>query len=256
MSLTIDLNSDVGESFGAYVLGNDESVLSYITSANIACGYHAGDHNIMAKTVAAAKKSQTAAGAHPGFPDLGGFGRRPMVIDPEEIYHLVLYQVGALQGFCEAEGMALQHVKPHGALYNQAAKDPEIAEAVAKAVRCLNPKYKLFGLAGSELVNAGENESLQVASEVFADRTYQPDGSLTPRSRPDAVLHDPGEAGERIIHMLKHQETTAIDGTKLQIRADTICVHGDNPRALQFLQYLHDVLKKNGVEMKAVGDKQ
>ncbi|MGY4691198.1 LamB/YcsF family protein [Salibacterium sp. K-3] len=256
MKKTVDLNSDVGESFGPYVLGNDDRVLSYVTSANIACGYHAGDHSVMARTTAAAKKQQTAVGAHPGFPDLGGFGRRQMAVDPDEIYHLVVYQVGALQGFCKTEGIGLQHVKPHGALYNQAAKDPEMAEAIAEAVRRIDPGLILFAPAGSELIKAGRKEALPVASEVFADRTYQPDGSLTPRSHPDAILHDPGAAAERILDMLMNGEVGAVDGTRLPVEADTICVHGDTPEALQFLNQLHHVLQQTEVVLQAPGETQ
>ncbi|WP_093335889.1 LamB/YcsF family protein [Salibacterium halotolerans] len=247
----VDLNSDVGESFGVYTLGNDERVLSYVTSVNIACGCHAGDHNVMARTTALAKQYGAAVGAHPGFPDLGGFGRRPMAVDPEEIYQLMIYQIGALQGFCRAEDVPLRHVKPHGALYNQAAGDFDMAEAVAEAVKRVNPGLTLFAPAGSKLVEAGRQKSLRTASEVFADRTYQPDGSLTPRSRTDAVLHDPEQAADRILHMLSSGEVEAVDGTKLPVEADTICVHGDTPEALQFLDRLYHMLHQHDVTIHA-----
>ncbi|MFD2706950.1 LamB/YcsF family protein [Salibacterium lacus] len=249
----VDLNSDVGESFGAYTLGNDDEVLSYVTSANIACGYHAGDHNVMARTTALAKQHGAAVGAHPGFPDLGGFGRRSMAVDPEEIYQMIVYQIGALQGFCETENIILRHVKPHGALYNQAAGDPDTAEAVVEAVRGINPGLILFAPAGSKLVEAAREKSLRVASEVFADRTYQPDGSLTPRSQADAVLHDPGQAADRILHMLSSGEVEAVDGTRLPVEADTICVHGDTPEALPFLDRLYHMLRQREITLQIPG---
>ncbi|SFM32813.1 UPF0271 protein [Salibacterium qingdaonense] len=256
MKKMVDLNSDVGESFGAYTLGNDDEVLTYVTSANIACGYHAGDHTVMARTTALAKQHGAAVGAHPGFPDLGGFGRRLMEVDPEEIYHLMVYQIGALQGFCETENINIRHVKPHGALYNQAAGDPDTAEAVVEAVKRINPGLILFAPAGSKLVKTGRQKSLTVASEVFADRTYQPDGLLTPRSQPDAVLKDPDQAAERILHMLSSGEVEAVDGTKLPVEADTICVHGDTPVALQFLDRLYHMLRQCDVTLQIPGDSQ
>ncbi|MFB4166048.1 LamB/YcsF family protein [Alteribacillus sp. JSM 102045] len=254
MSFHVDLNCDLGESFGAYKIGEDSKVLDLVTSANIACGYHAGDHNIMAETVAMAKRSGTAVGAHPGFPDLAGFGRRNMHIDPDEVYRLVIYQVGALYGFCQAKKMKMQHVKPHGALFNMASKDAELAQAIAAAVHDVNPDLILFGLSGSELTRAGEKRGLQVAHEVFADRTYQPDGTLTPRTRPNAIIHSAEEAAEHVLHMITHQQIRAVDGTVLDKRVDTICVHGDNPESLLFVKKLRSMLQDNQVIIKAVGN--
>ncbi|SDI36799.1 LamB/YcsF family protein [Alteribacillus bidgolensis] len=254
MSLKVDLNSDLGESFGAYKIGEDEKVLELITSANIACGYHAGDHNVMAKTVAIAKKSGTAIGAHPGFPDLAGFGRRKMQLDAEEIHKLVIYQVGALYGFCRAEEISMQHVKPHGALFNMASSDFEMAQAIAEAVYDIDPGLILFGLSESELIKAGEKIGLKTANEVFADRTYQPDGTLTPRSFPDAVIHNAEEASENVLQMIKNHQIRAVDGTVLNKKVDTICVHGDNPESLLFVQQLRSVLEDNKIIIEAVGN--
>jgi UPF0271 protein len=187
---TVDLNCDMGESFGAWTIGADEEVLEHVSSANIACGFHAGDPAVMHRTVTAALGRGVAVGAHPSLPDLQGFGRRVMAISPDEAYELVLYQVGALAGFCRALGGRLSHVKAHGALYNMAAKNAVLADAIASATRDFDPSLVLFGLAGGELVRAGRRAGLRVANEVFADRTYQPDGALTPRNKPHAMIHD------------------------------------------------------------------
>ncbi|SFE90567.1 LamB/YcsF family protein [Alteribacillus iranensis] len=252
MVANIDLNCDLGESYGDFKVGEDDKILPYITSANIACGYHAGDHNIMARTVQLAKKHNTSIGAHPSFPDLGGFGRREMKIAPEEIYRLVIYQIGALHAFARTEHIVLQHVKPHGALYNMAAKDYSVAEAIAEAVYHVDPNLVLFGLSGSELVRAGENRGLHTAHEVFADRTYQPDGSLTPRTADNAFIETPEEAAERILQLIEKKEVAAVDGTSLSLQADTVCVHGDNPKALNFVRQLHHLLMSKGVQVKAL----
>lgn len=250
---TIDLNSDLGESFGAYTIGNDQEVLKYISSANIACGFHAGDHNVMLETVKTAAELGVGIGAHPGFPDLAGFGRREMKLSPKEIYNLVVYQVGAIQGAAMACGTYVQHVKPHGALYNMASKDSAIAEAIATAVYAVNPKLVLFGLAGSELVSAGEKAGLSVAQEVFSDRTYQADGTLTPRSQANAMIHDVAVAVNRVIRMIKEGKVTAVDGTDIAIQADTICVHGDEPEALQFVQQLRERLQAEQITVQNFG---
>ncbi|MCM3225683.1 UPF0271 protein [Terribacillus saccharophilus] len=250
---TIDLNSDLGESFGAYTIGNDHEVLKYISSANIACGFHAGDHNVMLETVKAAAELGVGIGAHPGFPDLAGFGRREMKLSPKEIYNLVVYQVGAIQGAAKACGTYVQHVKPHGALYNMASKDSAIAEAIATAVYAVDPKLVLFGLAGSELVRAGEKAGLSVAQEVFADRTYQADGTLTPRSQANAMIHDVTVAVNRVIRMIQEGKVTAVDGTDIAIQADTICVHGDEPEALQFVQQLRERLQAEQITIQNFG---
>lgn len=246
----IDLNSDLGESFGAYKIGNDKEVLPYISSANIACGYHAGDHNVMFQTVQLAKQNGVKLGAHPGLPDLAGFGRREMNLMPREIYHLVLYQIGALAAVCKANGEPLIHVKPHGALYNMAARDRGIANAIAEAVFDFDASLVLFGLAGSELVKAGKEKGLMVAEEVFADRTYQPNGTLTARREKNAMIHDIQTAIARVIRMIKEEKVEAADGTDIPIKADTICVHGDNPEALQFVTALRDALEMENIPMR------
>ncbi|WP_121612263.1 LamB/YcsF family protein [Mesobacillus foraminis] len=251
--ISIDLNSDLGESFGAYTIGNDEEVLKYISSANIACGFHAGDPNVMMKTVRLACSLGVGIGAHPGFPDLAGFGRRNMQLSPEEIFNLVVYQVGAIQGAAKAIDAKVRHVKPHGALYNMASVNRDIAGAVARAVRAVDPQLVLFGLAGSELIQAGEEMRLKVAREVFADRTYQPDGTLTPRSQQNAVIHDADEAVLRVLKMVKEGKVTAVNGQDIFIQADTICVHGDEEKALEFVKKLRTALLAEKIEIRSFG---
>ncbi|MDQ0254677.1 UPF0271 protein [Evansella vedderi] len=249
----VDLNSDLGESFGVYMIGQDEEILKVVTSANIACGFHAGDPDVMWKTVKMAVENNVGIGAHPGFPDLQGFGRRDMRVSPKEVYNMMVYQIGALNAFTELHGGRLNHVKPHGALYNMASACKELAEAVAESIYHLNPRLILFGLAGSELVKAGRKLGLYVAEEVFADRTYQRDGTLTPRSFPNSMVKDPDEAVERVIKMIKEQEVETIDGTVIPIQADTICVHGDEPSALRFVRHLRASLHENGIYVEKVG---
>lgn len=246
----IDLNSDLGESYGAFKVGNDHEVLKYISSANVACGYHAGDHNVMFETVRLAKKHGVRIGAHPGFPDLAGFGRRKMNLTSREIYHLTVYQVGALAAVCKAYNVSLSHVKPHGALYNMAAKNRDIAGAIAQAVADFDSSIVLYGLAGSELVIAGREKGLRVAEEVFADRTYQPDGTLTSRQGKNAMIHQPSEAIERVIRMVKEGKVQAVDGTDININADTICVHGDEPQALEFVASLREALINENIPIR------
>ncbi len=251
--LRVDLNSDLGESFGAYKLGQDEKILDIVTSANIACGYHAGDYNIMDLTVKMAIEKGVGIGAHPGFPDILGFGRRTMQFDPKEIYNFIVYQIGALQAFAKINSATLNHVKPHGALYNMATKDRLIAEAIAEAVYDVDYNLILFGLAGGELIKAGKKRGLLTAQEVFADRSYQPDGTLTPRSRSNAMIKDPEEAAHRVIRMVKEGKVEAIDGSEINIQAETICVHGDENSALLFVERLKQVLQDNNIEIKKVG---
>ncbi|WP_029099188.1 LamB/YcsF family protein [Brevibacillus thermoruber] len=248
----VDLNCDMGESFGAYRIGNDEAILPYITSANIACGFHAGDPGTMRRTVKLALEHGVMIGAHPGLPDLQGFGRRNMAISPQEAYDLIVYQVGALQGFVQAEGGAMQHVKPHGALYNMAAANPELARAIAEAVYRVNPELYLVGLAGSQLVVQGEKIGLRVKSEVFADRTYQQDGSLTPRSQPDALIADDEQAVSQVIRMVKEGKVTTRQGTDIEIAAETVCIHGDGPHALTFARNIRAALEASGIAVKAM----
>lgn len=253
MNFRVDINCDLGESFGRYRLGQDNQVLHLITSANIACGFHAGDSRVMYETVKLAHEIGVGIGAHPGYPDLQGFGRREIALSPEEIYQIVVYQIGAMQGFARLFGERVQHVKPHGALYNRAAMDVAVAEAVAQAIVDLDDQMILFGLAGSELIKMGERVGLQVAQEVFADRSYQSDGTLTPRSQPDAMIHDSNLAVERVIRMVKDGKVTTVDGSEIQIQADTICVHGDEPTALEFVQKLRQESQQAGVEIIGVG---
>ncbi|WP_413307724.1 5-oxoprolinase subunit PxpA [Bacillus sp. 1P10SD] len=246
----IDLNSDIGESFGAFKVGNDVEVLKYISSANIACGYHAGDHNVMFETVKLAQKNGVKIGAHPGFPDLAGFGRREMNLSTREIYNLIIYQMGALQAVCKANGASLSHVKPHGALYNMAGQRREIADAIAEAIVALDSKLVLFGLAGSELIKAGRQKGLQVAEEVFTDRTYQPDGTLTSRRENNAFIHNSCEAIQRVARMITEGKVKAVDGTDLDIQADTICVHGDGPKAVEFVSELRKALAQENIFLR------
>lgn len=245
----IDLNCDLGESFGAYTIGMDEAVIPYITSANVACGFHAGDPVVMQRTVALCCKSGAAVGAHPGFPDLQGFGRRPMKLAPAEVQAAVQYQIGALRAFCDAAGVPLHHVKPHGALYNMAAKDRALAAAVCAAVQQSAPGAVLLALSGSEMVAAAKAIGLPVASEVFADRAYRPDGSLVPRGTPGAMIENEEEAIARVIRMAGHGLVTASDGTEIAIQADSVCVHGDGPKALAFVQKISAALRAEGIEL-------
>ncbi|UYZ22856.1 LamB/YcsF family protein [Mesobacillus jeotgali] len=247
--LSVDLNCDLGESYGIFKIGNDSEVLKHITSANIACGYHAGDHNVMMETVKMAKAHGVRIGAHPGFPDLHGFGRREMKMSAEEIYNLIIYQIGALSAIAKARGTRVVHVKPHGALYNIASKDKEIADAVATAVADVDPSLTLFGLAGSSLVKAGKERGLLVAEEVFADRTYQQDGSLTSRTQSNAMIHDPDLAISRVIRMIREGKVESVDGTDIEMKADTICIHGDEPQALHFAVKLKAALRAEGIQV-------
>lgn len=251
-SLTVDLNCDMGESFGAYQLGNDEAILDYISSANIACGFHAGDPGVMRKTVQLALKKGVAIGAHPGLPDLQGFGRRNMAISAREVYELVLYQVGALWAFTQAAGCRLHHVKPHGALYNMAAQSKPLAEAVAEAVFVLDPRLLLYGLAGSELVKAAARKGLPFAQEVFADRSYQPDGTLTPREQAGALISDPDKAAKQVISMIKEGKVSPLKGSEFLIKADTVCIHGDGPHALLFARNIKEQLRQEGIQIQAI----
>ncbi|MFC4557567.1 LamB/YcsF family protein [Virgibacillus kekensis] len=254
MEKRIDLNCDMGESFGAYTIGADKELMEHITSANIACGAHAGDPNVMDRTVSLAKEYGVGVGAHPGFPDIEGFGRRMIDFSADEIYRMVVHQIGSLQAFCAVHDVPMQHVKPHGALYNFAAKNWEAADAVARAVRDVNPDLILFGLAGSELLAAGRNAGLKVASEVFADRTYQPDGSLTPRGQDNALIERTEDAVEQVKQMVNDGQVRAVNGEMIDIMADTICVHGDGPHAAEFAEKLRAMLEEDGVEVCSVGE--
>jgi Uncharacterized proteins, homologs of lactam utilization protein B len=247
----IDLNCDLGESFGHFVIGNDEKVLPFISSANVACGFHAGDFSEMHRTVTLAKRDGVAVGAHPGLPDLEGFGRREMKVTPSEVYDMVVYQVGALQAVARSQHVTVNHVKPHGALYHMASDDAKIAEAVAHAVADTDPDLLLFGMDGTHLAEEGEKAGLHVVYEAFADRTYQPDGTLTPRSKPDALITDTGQALEQVLQMLEDGTVMAVDGETRPVRAQTICVHGDGTAALAFAGTIREELQKKGVTIAA-----
>ena len=248
---SIDLNCDMGESFGAWKMGNDAEILPLVSSANIACGFHGGDPGTIAETVRTALRHGVAIGAHPSYPDREGFGRREMGLTPREIFNAVVYQVSAVKGICESQGGVLHHVKPHGALYNRAAKDPEVSAAIAEAVYAVDGGLFLYGLSGSFLVSEAEKTGLRTVSEVFADRTYLDDGSLTPRSRPDALIADAVSASEQALRMAESGEVSSIDGNAVTVRAETICIHGDGPHALEFAAAITGLLRESGVEIKS-----
>jgi UPF0271 protein len=250
----MDLNSDVGESFGNYKLGMDDELIPLISSANIACGFHAGDPSVMRHTVSVAKAHQVALGAHPGLPDLLGFGRRAMDVTLQEVKDYITYQIGALQAFAAAQGLTLQHVKPHGALYNMASGNPDIWEAVAEAMAALDQRLILFVLSGStrdRLEAIANCYGIRIAYEFFGDRAYNPDGSLVSRREPGAVIHDHRQVAEKVLKMATEGKVVCKDGSVIELRADTICVHGDNPAALKLLKHIRESLLTAGVEIGA-----
>ena len=245
----VDLNSDIGEGFGVYTMGDDAAVMDAITSANVACGYHAGDPLVMKKTVEICAEKGVAVGAHPGYPDLVGFGRREMKCTPEEEYADCLYQIGALSAFCCVNGLSLQHVKPHGAMYNQAAKDPKLAIAIAQAVKDSGKDVILMGLANSEFEKAAKELGIPFAAEAFADRGYMPDGSLVPRSQPGAIIHDVDAAAKRVVRMVTEGTVEAVDGTVINFRPHSICMHGDTPEAVDMAKAVRAALEGSGVKV-------
>lgn len=247
----IDLNCDLGESYGPYRIGQDEALMPYITSANIACGFHAGDAAVMRRTVRLCLEHGVAVGAHPGLPDLAGFGRRAMQISADEAYEMVVYQIGALIGFVKSEGGVLRHVKPHGALYNMAAVRVDLAEAIAEAVYKVDPELILYGLSGSQLTRAAVNRGLRAAEEVFADRTYRSDGTLTPRTEPDAVWHDADSAAAQVIQMVSVGQVRTREGGVIGVKADTVCIHGDGPHAVALAETIRRRLEGAGVRVSA-----
>jgi len=247
--LSIDLNSDLGESFGAWTLGDDEAIMPSVSSASIACGFHAGDPTVIRRTLGLAKRHGVAVGAHPSYPDLAGFGRRDMALAPEEVTDVVMYQVAVLAGMAAAEGLRLRHVKPHGALYNRAARDESTAAAIARAVALIDRDLALFGLAGSMLLDAGRREGLRVASEAFADRGYEPDGRLRARHLPGALVTDADQVVARVMGLLEDRSIAAVDGSRLRLDADTICVHGDTPGAAELARALRAGLEARGVRI-------
>jgi UPF0271 protein len=245
----VDLNSDLGESFGNYTIGMDDKIIPLVTSANVACGYHASDPVVMAKTIAMAKEAGIQVGAHPGFPDLMGFGRRNMAVSPAEAKAYTLYQLGALDAFLRANGMKMQHVKPHGALYNMAAKDYALAKGICEAIKEYDNSLIVLALYGGELVHAAKDLGLRVANEVFADRAYEEDGTLVNRRKEGAMITDEDEAITRVVRMIKEQKVTAITGKDIDIKADSVCVHGDGAKALAFVEKIRETLTKEGIEI-------
>jgi UPF0271 protein len=251
--MRVDLNSDVGESFGAYTIGTDPLLLPHVTSANVACGFHAGDPGVMRATVALAKQHGVAVGAHPGFQDLAGFGRREMQATPREVEDFVVYQIGALAAVAAVQGIRLQHVKPHGALFNMAVRDAGLADAIARATAAVDRALILFGLPGSELIRAGERAGLRTANEVFADRAYAPDGTLVSRRKTGAVIHDPDAVVARVVRMAAQRTVAAVDGSLVRLELDTVCVHGDTPGAADLAARIRRALEEAGVQVKSVG---
>jgi UPF0271 protein len=246
----IDLNCDMGESFGAFTIGSDADMMASITSANIACGFHAGDPAVIRRTVRLAHTAGVGIGAHTGLPDLAGFGRREMRVSPQEVEDMVLYQIGALAAIAASEGARLRHVKAHGALYNMAARDRTLADAVARAVRAFDSALVLFGPPGSELLRAAAAAGLSGAAEGFADRTYEPDGSLTPRSTPGAVVHDAAAVVRRGVRMVSEGRLTTTDGSEIGLEIDTICDHGDTPGSLELARALRAGLERAGISVQ------
>jgi len=252
MNLSVDLNADLGESFGNYSLGNDEKMLDYLSSVNIACGIHAGDPVVIRRTISAALRRGISIGAHPGYPDLQGFGRRNMELSTEEIYSFVLYQVGALKSMVEAEGGKMRHVKAHGALYNTAARDRERADAIIRAIASLDNSLIVFGLPASELENSSGKYGLGFVAEAFADRAYNEDGSLVNRSLDGALIEDPDECKQRVLDMVTRNKVVCLSGKEIEIKAGTICLHGDGTNAVLLAEGIFNTLKDNGVQIRSI----
>ena len=251
--MSVDINCDMGESFGIYRLGFDEEMMSHITSANIACGYHAGDPIVMERTISLAKKHGVSVGAHPGFPDLVGFGRRSMELTPREVRNDLIYQVGALSAFAQIEGLSLQHVKPHGQLYNLAAKDEPMTRAICETILALDKNLILVALSGSKMAEIASESGLKVAREAFADRAYHKDGSLVSRKREGSVIHDSEKVGERVIRMVQEGKLQSIEGDLIDLEVDSICVHGDTPGAAQLAQTIRRNLEGAGITVLPMG---
>ena len=249
MFVTIDLNADLGEGFGDSRTNEDATLLQIVSSANIACGFHAGDAATMRQSVRVARERGVAIGAHPSYPDIPGFGRRELGLSPREIEHHVSYQIDALSGICADEGARIVYVKPHGALYNRAAWDPQAAKAIVRSIRAQNPALTLLGLPGSEMSHAAEEFSIRYASEAFVDRAYTSDGRLVPRSDPNAVILDADAAVERAVTLVEEGRLLSIDGRELRINAQSLCVHGDNPSAAAMLRELRGRLVDSGVRI-------
>ena len=252
MGNLIDFNCDMGESFGMYKMGLDDEVIKYITSANIACGFHAGDPSWMSKTVTLAEEWGVAVGAHPSFPDLAGFGRRNMIVSPEEARNDVIYQMGALQAFTRTG--KLQHVKPHGAMYNMAVNDETLARAICEAALEVDEDVALLALAGSPWIGVARDMGLRVGREIFADRALNPDGALAPRSMPGSVIHDTSEVVERSLRMVVDGKARAINGDVIEVEADSLCLHGDTPGAVEMAKALKQALEAEGVSIRPLGE--
>ncbi|WP_144715682.1 LamB/YcsF family protein [Curtobacterium pusillum] len=244
---TIDLNSDLGEGYGAWTMGDDSAMLDVVSSANIACGFHAGDPTIMLATCRAAADRGVAVGAHVAYRDLAGFGRRPVSVAPDELHADVVHQLGAMLATAHVAATRVTYVKPHGALYNTACADPVQAEAVTRAIADVDPSLAVLALPGSELLRAAERHGLRAVSEAFADRAYEPDGSLVARSRPGSVLHDADEVATRVLRMVTDGVATAVDGSDVQVRADSVCVHGDSPSAVAMARAIRTLLSAQGI---------
>jgi UPF0271 protein len=253
--MRMDINCDMGESFGSYRIGEDDKIIAFITSANIACGYHAGDPGVMAKTVALAGRHRVSIGAHPGYPDLMGYGRRHMETFPGEISNYVLYQIGALSAFVRAAGEKLHHVKPHGALYNQAARDERTAQEVIHALKAYDPELILFVLAGSLCEEMAIAAGLHVAREAFPDRAYLSSGQLAPRSMPGAVLHDPDSVRDRVVKLATTGKLISIEGKEISLKADTLCIHGDTPGAWRLAAAIRSALEESGIQILPAGNR-
>ncbi|MCR1839380.1 LamB/YcsF family protein [Murimonas intestini] len=250
----VDLNSDLGESFGRYTLGMDEKIIPLISSANVACGFHASDPVVMEETVSRAKAAGISIGAHPGYPDLMGFGRRNMDVTSGEAKAYTLYQIGALDGMCRANGVKLSHVKPHGALYNMASGDYELARGICQAVREFDKDLIVLALSGGELARAAKDMGLRTALEVFADRAYEEDGSLVNRRKAGAMIHDEELAIKRVVRMIKEKKVTSVTGRDIDIQADSVCVHGDGEKALAFVEKIRKALLEEGIGISPLGE--
>ncbi|MCI2847131.1 5-oxoprolinase subunit PxpA [Staphylococcus hominis] len=250
--MKVDLNCDLGEAFGNYSFGGDKDIIPLITSANIACGFHAGDENVMNQTVKLAKENHVSIGAHPGLPDLKGFGRRKMDINPTEVYNLIVYQLGALEGFCKVHQTRINHVKPHGALYNMGAKNKDIAKAIAKAIYDFDSAIMLVGLSNSLLISEAKAIGLKTASEVFADRRYEDNGQLVNRKESDAVITDTDEALKQVLKMVTENKVISRNGKEIDLETDTICVHGDGKNALEFVEQIRKKLTKEGIDIQSL----
>lgn len=246
---TIDLNSDLGEGYGAWAMGDDQAMLDVVSSANIACGFHAGDPSIMLRTARDAASRGVAIGAHVAYRDLAGFGRRPMHVTPDELHADVVHQLGAMLATAHVAGTAVTYVKPHGALYNTACADPVQAEAVVRAIADVDPSLAVLALPDSELLRAADRHGLRPVSEAFADRAYEPDGSLVSRSRPGSVLHDPDQVATRVLRMVTEGVATAVDGSQVPVRADSACVHGDSPDAVAMARAIRTLLTAQGIDV-------